>query len=72
VYDKDPAKYPDAVKISAMTYQEAVSNDAISVMDKAALGLAMEQHQPLIVFDAMKPDAISHALSNDPIGTRIS
>ena len=41
VFDKDPAAFPDAVLLPKITYKEAVSNDAIKVMDKAALGLAM-------------------------------
>jgi uridylate kinase len=72
VYDKDPAKFPDAAKLPEMTIQEAVSNDAIKVMDKAALGLAMEQRQTIIVFDAMQPDAILHAAAGQPVGTKIS
>ena len=45
VYDKDPAKFPDAKLIPRMTLQEAVVNQAVAVMDKAALGLALEQRE---------------------------
>jgi uridylate kinase len=71
VYDKDPAKYSDAVKVDAMSFQEAVSNDAIQVMDKAALGLAMEQQKPLVVFDALKPDNLLKVVQGELVGTRI-
>ena len=72
VYDKDPVKFPDAQMYTTLSYQEAVSNDAIKVMDKAAMGLALEHRMPLIVFDAMQPGNILKAAQQQPIGTRIS
>ena len=72
VYNKDPAKFPDAVKQDKVSFQEAVENAAISVMDKAALGLAMEQKQTVIVFDCMQPDSFLRAVRGDNIGTVIS
>src|SRR5665213_1720424 len=50
VYDGDPATNPDAKKLEQLTYKEAVENEAIKVMDKAAMGLAMEQNMPLVIF----------------------
>lgn len=71
VYDKDPAKHDDAVKVPVMSFQDAVSDDAIKVMDKAALGLALEHELPIIVFDAMQPDHILQAAQQAAIGTKI-
>jgi uridylate kinase len=72
VYDKDPANYPDAKKLESISFEQAVSDGDIKVMDKAAMGLALEHHLPIIVFDAMKENAIKRAASNEPIGTKIS
>ena len=72
VFNKDPSQYPDAVKIDQMTFQEAVSNPDIKVMDKAGLGLAMEQKVPIIVFDPMTEDNILKVSQAQPIGTKIS
>ena len=72
VYDQDPAKFPDAKLFEAVTLQQAVENPDIKVMDKAALGLAVEQHIPVIVFDPMKPDNIAKVVNGDKIGTKIS
>jgi uridylate kinase len=72
VYDKDPAKFPDAVKMPALSFQEAVSNDAIKVMDKAALGLALEHELPIIIFDALQEGNILRAAQQELIGTKIS
>lgn len=72
VYDKDPAKYPDATKVDRVTFQDAVSDDKIKVMDKAAMGLAMEHDLPIVVFDAMQADNILKASQGNSAGTTIS
>lgn len=71
VYDKDPAKHDDAVKFSEVSFQQAVEDGAIKVMDKAAMGLAMEQHMPVVIFDAMQPGHILAAASGESVGTKI-
>jgi uridylate kinase len=72
VYDKDPAKFEDAIRLDHVSFQKAVEDNAIKVMDKAAMGLAMEQNKPLIVLDAMKPDNILHVVQGESVGTLIS
>jgi len=72
VYDKDPAKFADAALLADISYQDAVANAAIKVMDKAALGLAMEQHIPLIVLNPMQPGNILRAVQGEAVGSHIS
>jgi uridylate kinase len=72
VFDKDPAKNPDATLLQKVTYQQALANDAIKVMDKAALGAAMEQGMPVIVFNPMTPGNILKAVQGEAIGSYIS
>jgi uridylate kinase len=72
VYDKDPAEHPDAVKLDQVTFQQAVEDNSIKVMDKAAIGLAMEQKKPIIVFDVMKADNLSKLVGGETVGTKIS
>ncbi|HTB48530.1 MAG TPA: UMP kinase [Verrucomicrobiae bacterium] len=72
VYDKDPAKFPKAHKVDRMSFQDAISDNAIKVMDKAAMGLAMEHELPIIVFDAMQANNILKAADGDTAGTTIS
>ncbi len=72
VYEKDPAVFPEARKISNLTFQEAVSNEDIKVMDKAAMGLAMEHQRPIIVFDAMEPGNTARVVAREQVGTLIS
>lgn len=71
VYDKDPAKHEDAVKLDKVSYQQAVGDNDIKVMDKAAMGLAMEHELSIVVFDAMQPDNILKAASGQTAGTTI-
>lgn len=72
VYDKDPAVFPDAIRIDRMSYQQAVEDAAIKIMDKAALGLAMEEHMPVMVFDLATEGNIRRAAIGEPVGTLIS
>ena len=72
VYDKDPAKYDDAKKLDYITFEQAVTDDDIKIMDKAAVGLALEHKLPVIIFDAMKPGNILKAVGGKSAGTLIS
>ncbi len=71
VYDRDPAKFADAVRLEHMTYQQAVEDEAIKVMDKAALGLAMEEKMPVMVFDLETEGNIRRAALGEAVGTLI-
>lgn len=72
VYDRDPVKHPDAKKFDNIGYDEALANPDIAVMDKAALGLAMEQQKPVIICDLLQDGNIARAASGEQVGTLIS
>ncbi len=72
VYDKDPKQFNDAHLLPKIAYQDAVANEAIKVMDKAALGLAMEQKMPVIVLNPMQEDNILKAVQGEQVGSYIS
>lgn len=72
VFDKDPAKHTDAVRLESVTLQHAVENPQIKVMDKAALGLAAEYEMPVVVFDLMKSKNLEKVVQGKDIGTKIS
>ncbi|MDB5175206.1 MAG: pyrH [Candidatus Saccharibacteria bacterium] len=71
VYDRDPVKFKDARHIKAISFQDAVANDNIKVMDKAALGMAMEHNLPIIIFNGTQADNILRATEGTG-GTTIS
>ena len=48
VYTKDPNKFPDAVKLDKLTYDQAMEDD-IKVMDDTSIALAKENKLPIIV-----------------------
>lgn len=72
VYNKDPHKHSDAKRVERMSFQQAVEDGAIKIMDKAAMALAMEHELPIIVFDSMKEDNLQKVVAGEPIGTTIS
>lgn len=72
VYNKDPATNQDAVKFDKLDYQKAIETNEIKVMDKAAMGLAMEQGMPIVVFDASLDGNLAKAASGENVGTTIS
>jgi len=69
VYDKDPKKFTDAVLFEKIDIQSALESEAIKVMDKAALGLAMEQRMTLIVLNPDKQDNLVKAAKGESVGT---
>jgi uridylate kinase len=71
VYNRDPAKFKDAKRIKTISFQDAVADDHIKVMDKAALGMAMEHNLPIIIFNGTQADNILHATEGTG-GTTIS
>jgi uridylate kinase len=71
VYDKDPVKFKEAKHLKTISFQQAVESGDIKVMDKAALGLAMEYQLPMMVFNAMEAGNIAKAVNGEPIGTKI-
>jgi len=72
VYDKDPAKFPDATRVESMDFARAVSDPAVMVMDKAALGLAMENNKKIIVCDLDTPGNLKRLVTGENVGTLIS
>ena len=72
VYDKDPVKYPDAVKFDKLSYDQALSDPHIAIMDKAALGLAMEEKIPVVICDLLTDGNIARVASGETVGTLIS
>lgn len=71
VYDKDPNKYPDAVRFDCLTHDE-VLNRGLGVMDAAATALCKENNINTIVFDMTNPENIVSAVKGICIGTIVT
>ncbi|MBQ9003589.1 MAG: UMP kinase [Eggerthellaceae bacterium] len=68
VYDRDPVKFPDAVKFERITYMD-VLNRGLNVMDATATSLCMDNDMPMIVFDLTRRGNIARALKGENVGT---
>ncbi len=72
VYDKDPSVFDDAVRYDTLTLQQAVERPDIKVMDKAAIALAADHDQSIIVFKLLDVGNIARAVSGEAVGTTIT
>jgi uridylate kinase len=72
VYDSDPHENPQAKRYDSLTLQEAVERPDIKVMDKAAIALAADHGQPIVVLELLKEGNIARAIAGEPVGTTIS
>ncbi|GGZ55148.1 uridylate kinase [Lysobacter xinjiangensis] len=70
VYDKDPKKYPDAVRFDSLSYDDVLSRD-LQVMDTAAFALCRDASLPIRVFDMSQPGQLLRILHGEPIGTLV-
>jgi uridylate kinase len=71
VYTKDPEKYPDAVRYSSLTFQEAYEKN-LNIMDMTAFTLCMENKLPIIVFDMNKKGNLLRVVEGQEAGTLIA
>ena len=71
IYDKDPKKFPDAVKYDVITHHEMLVK-RLQVMDSAAAAICTENNIPIIVFDLSHPDNIYDAVMGKTVGTLVT
>ena len=68
VYDKDPNKYPDAVKYDTLSHYEILAKD-LHVMDMTAASLCRDNGIAILVFNLDDPENIVRAVKGENIGT---
>lgn len=71
VYDRDPAKHPDAVRYDRLTYLDVLQQN-LGVMDSTAISLCMDNGMPIIVFDLKTSGNIQRVVAGEPIGTVVA
>ncbi|GAB1379975.1 UMP kinase [Pararhodobacter aggregans] len=71
VYDKDPKKFPDAVRYDVVSYDEALEKN-LGVMDATAIALARDNQLPIIVFSLDAPGGFRSILAGEGTYTRVS
>ncbi len=70
VYDKDPHKYPDAVRYDTLTFTR-VLDERLAVMDSTAASLCRDNALPILVFDLGDGSNIARAVRGEKIGTLV-
>ncbi|MAD43096.1 MAG: UMP kinase [Arcobacter sp.] len=64
IYDKDPMKFDDAVKLDTITYDQALE-DHIKVMDDTAIALAKDNALPIVVADMYQKGNLLKIIKGD-------
>jgi uridylate kinase len=70
VYDRDPAKFPDAVKFEELSYMDVLSRH-LQVMDSTAISLCMDNRMPIVVFDLKESGNIKRIIYGEKIGSLV-
>jgi uridylate kinase len=68
IYNKDPAKYPDARKFDRLSYSDVLTQQ-LGVMDAAAIALCRENRLPICVFNVFSDRSLKKAVFSEPVGT---
>ncbi len=68
IYDKDPRKYPDAVRMPRLRYMDLLSKN-LSVMDHTAATLCSGENLPIVVFDILKQGNLRRILQGEHVGS---
>jgi uridylate kinase len=71
VYNDDPRKNQDALKLEHVTYQEALVQ-GLKVIDSTAFSLCMDNGMPMVVFGMEPHGNVTAAIRGERIGTLVS
>lgn len=70
IYNTDPEKDPNAVKIQNITYADVLKM-GLRVMDLTAFTLCQENKVPIIVFDINNPDNLRKIVIGEQVGSLV-
>jgi uridylate kinase len=70
VYTADPVIDPDAVRLTHLSYQQALQL-GLRVMDMTAFALCSENGMPIIVLDMWAPGSLTAAVRGEAVGTLV-
>jgi uridylate kinase len=68
VYNDDPEKNPDAIRLPEVTYQQILEEN-LQVMDAAAISLCRENNLPIVIFDLLTPGNIRRVVCGERVGS---
>ncbi len=70
VYDKDPLKFPDAVRYPEIAYLD-VLQQGLGVMDATSIAMCRDNRMPIVVFNLNTTGNIMRMSMGEPVGTLI-
>ena len=70
IYSADPAKDPNAVRYSQLTYDEVLAKH-LKATDSTAMTLAMDNDMTLVCFGLAEPNSIVRVVCGEQIGTTV-
>lgn len=70
VYDKDPRRNSDAVRVPRLNYMDLLSQN-LAVMDHTAATLCKEEGLPIVVFDILRPGNLRRILQGERVGSLV-
>ena len=71
IYSADPAKDPNAVRYSHITYDKVLA-DHLKATDLTAMTLAMDNNMPMVCFGLDDPKNILRVVCGEEIGTTVT
>jgi len=71
IYDSDPEKNPDAVRIMKLSYMDVLQM-GLRVMDLTAITLCQENNLPIVVFDMNRQGNLQRVLTEDGVGSMVA
>lgn len=73
IYNKDPLKYPDAIKYTTISYSQMLT-EKLEVMDATSVALCRSNHIPILVFNMefLRQGQTQEVLKNPSMGTLVS
>ncbi len=70
VYDRDPKRFPDAVRYEHIDFL-SVLNQGLKVMDATAISLCMDHRLPIVVFELLRAGNIRRVVRGEDVGTLV-
>lgn len=70
IYSADPEKDPNAVKYTAISFDDVISK-GLNVMDMTAFTMCSENNMPIIVFDINNPENLKKIIQGESVGTLV-
>ena len=70
LYDDDPRKNPQAIKLQQISYQEALVQN-LKAIDSTALSLCKDNGMPMVIFGIEPAGSVTDAILGRPLGTLV-